>query len=71
VTRDGIIAVCLGALMAAPLAIWLHVVLSRAGERNRLLGWLAMGSFLAAWLAVITFFTTLALLVAVAMARRS
>jgi hypothetical protein len=67
-TRDGIIAVCLGALIATPLTIWLHITLSRAGERNRLLGWAAMVSFLSAWLAVITFFITLMLLIAVAVA---
>ena len=64
-TRHGIIAVCLSALVAVPLAIWLHIALSKAAERNGPLGWLAMVSFLAAWLAVITFITTLAMLVAV------
>lgn len=64
-TRDGIIAVCLGALVATPLAIWLHVRLSRLGEHRRVIGWLSMVSFLLAWLAVITFMTTLVLLLAV------
>jgi hypothetical protein len=71
VTRDGIIVVCLGALVATPLAIWLHMILSRAAERNRLISWLAMVSFLGAWLAVITFMITLIMLVAVALSRRS
>lgn len=66
-TREGIIAVCLGALIATPLAIWLHLRLSRAGERHRLIGWLSMASFLLAWLAVITFLVTLLLLVVVAL----
>ena len=70
-TRDGIIAVSLCALIATPLAIWLHMTLSRAAERNRLLSWLAMVSFLGAWLAVITFMITLTMLVAVALSQRS
>jgi hypothetical protein len=71
VTRDGIIVVCLGALIAMPLAIWLHMTLSRAAERNRLIAWLAMVSFLGAWLAVITFMITLTMLVVVALVQRS
>ncbi len=47
------------------MAIWLHIRLSRRGERNRFFGWLAMASFLIAWLAVITFFTTAIMLAAV------
>ena len=68
-TRDGIIAVCVGSLVATPLAIWLHIALSRIGERSRVVSWLAMVSFLGAWLAVITFLTTLIMLGAVALAR--
>jgi hypothetical protein len=68
-TRDGIILVCLGALLATPLAIWLHIQLSRLAERGRALSWLAMASFLIAWLAVITFFTTLFLLAALLLSR--
>ena len=68
-SRDGIIAVCLGALVATPLAIWLHISLSRIGESSRLVGWLAMISFLGAWLAIITFLTTLIMLGAVTLAR--
>ncbi|MFN0070243.1 MAG: hypothetical protein ACKVVP_01975 [Chloroflexota bacterium] len=64
-TRDGIIVVCVGALVATPVAIWIHMLLSRREAQGRALGWLAMASFLAAWLAVITFFTTLFMLVAV------
>jgi hypothetical protein len=63
--REGIIAVCVGAFLAVPMAIWLHIRLSRRGERNRFFGWLAMASFLIAWLAVITFFTTAIMLAAV------
>lgn len=60
---------CIGAAVAIPLAIWLHLWLSRIGERVRLVSWLAMASFLGAWLAVITFLTTLVMLLAVALAR--
>ena len=56
---------CLGAFLATPLMIWLHMTLSHAGERSHLFSGLAMVSFLGAWLAVITFVTTLVLLLAV------
>jgi hypothetical protein len=68
-TRDGIIAVCLGALIATPVAMWVHLLLSRAAERSRMMSFLAVVSSITAWLAVITFFTTLIMLVAVMLAR--
>ncbi len=43
--------------------------LTRLGERNRFFGCLAMASFLIAWLAVITAFTTAIMLIAVSLAR--
>jgi hypothetical protein len=44
------------------------MALSHAADRHRVLGWLAMISFLGAWLAVVTFITTLAMLIAVGLA---
>lgn len=69
-TRDMIIAVCLGALLSVPLTIWLHVRLSRVAERNRFLSWAAMASFLLAWLSMITFAITVILLGAVLLITR-
>jgi hypothetical protein len=71
VTRDGIIAVCLGSLVLVPLTIWLHIRLSALGERSRLWGWAAMASFLLAWLAVTCFIVTALLLGAVMLMPRS
>jgi hypothetical protein len=64
-TRDMIIAVCLGALLSIPLTMWLHVRLSAVAERSRLLSWAAMASFLLAWLSLITFVITVMMLGAV------